>query len=96
VANRFVYWPFWIPQLLCGLPLLAALLWRQARANTPTRALWGYGLFLFVFFYVSRFMNENYLGYILALLALGALMEPVPAQPAGAVPGAGDSDGGAL
>lgn len=99
VASRFVYWPFWVPQLIGGLPLLAALLWRQARANTPARALWGYGLFLFVFFYVSRFMNENYLGYILALLALGALIEtaPVPAtQPAGAAPGAGESGGGAL
>jgi hypothetical protein len=99
VASRFIYWPFWIPQLICGLPLLAVLLWRQIRANTPARALWGYGLFLFVFFYVSRFMNENYLGYILALLALGALSETAPtptAQPAGASPGAGDSGGGAL
>lgn len=98
VTSRFVYWPFWIPQLLFGLPLLAALLWRQMRANTPARALWGYGLFLFIFFYVSRFMNENYLGYILALLALGALTEttPSPAQPAGDVPGIGDFGGGAV
>ncbi|MGC8779419.1 MAG: glycosyltransferase 87 family protein [Anaerolineae bacterium] len=99
VTSRFVYWPFWMPQLIIGLPLLVVLLWRQARDNTPARALWGYGLFLLVFFYVSRFMNENYLGYILALLALGALIETAPAaaaQPAGAVPGAGDSGGGAL
>ena len=75
VANRFVYWPFWIPQLLLSLPLLLALLWRQVRSNTLDRALWGYALFLSVFFFFSRFMNENYLGYILALLALGALVE---------------------
>jgi len=75
LPNRFVYWPFWIPQLVLGAPLLLLLVWRQARHNTLERALWGYGLFLLVFFYVSRFMNENYLGYILALLTLGALAE---------------------
>ncbi len=75
VASRFVYWPFWIPQLLLSLPLLLALLWRQVRSNTLDRALWGYALTLSVFFFFSRFMNENYLGYILALLALGALVE---------------------
>jgi len=79
-SSRFVYWPFWLPQLLLGLPLMAGLLWRQARENTPARALWGYGLFLFVFFFVSRFLNENYLGYILAVLALGALAVCEPAK----------------
>ena len=34
-------------------------------------AAWRYGLLLFVFLFVSRFMNENYLGYVLALWALG-------------------------
>jgi len=85
VASRFIYWPFWIPQLLLSLPLLLALLWWQVRRNTLDRALWGYALFLTVFFFVSRFMNENYLGYILALLALGALIE-TPARPDGQPP----------
>jgi hypothetical protein len=66
--------------LLLGLPLMAGLLWRQTRENTPARALWGYGLFLFVFFFVSRFLNENYLGYILAVLALGALAACAPVK----------------
>ncbi len=79
LASRFVYWPFWVLQLMLAAPLLMLLLWRQARHNTLERALWGYGLFLFVFFYVSRFMNENYLGYILALLTLAALSETRPA-----------------
>jgi len=86
-ASRFVYWPFWIPQLLFGLPLLMGLLWRQMRCNTLDRALWGYALFLALFFFVSRFMNENYLGYILALLALGALIE-TPAQNPAQLPSA--------
>jgi len=78
VANRFAYWPFWLPQLLIGLPLLLALLWRQTRENSAGRALWSCALFLFVFFFFSRFMNENYLGYLLAMLGLGALVEVGP------------------
>jgi hypothetical protein len=75
VASRFAYWPFWLPQLLVGLPLLLALLWRQTHENTAGRALWGYALFLFAFFFFSRFMNENYLGYLLAVMALGAFVD---------------------
>jgi hypothetical protein len=75
VKSRFDYWPFWLPQLIIGLPLLVLLVRRQARENNPARAFWGYGLFLFVFFFFSRFLNENYLGYITAILAVGALTD---------------------
>jgi len=81
VPSRFAYWPFWIPQLLVSLPLLIALMWRQMRDNTLSRALWGYGILLLAFFFFSRFLNENYLGYIAAVLALGALVQAEPAQP---------------
>ncbi len=74
VGSRFAYWPFWLPQMIVGLPLMGWLLWRQARDNTPGRALWGYGLFLFAFTFVSRFLNENYLGFMMALLALGTFV----------------------
>jgi hypothetical protein len=76
VESRFAQWPFWIPELLIGVPLMTALLTRQWRENWLGRALWGYALFLFAFFFVSRFLNENYLGYILAFAALGALVAP--------------------
>jgi hypothetical protein len=75
VRSRFDYWPFWLPQLVIGLPLLLALIGRQARENTAARAFWSYGLFLLVFFFISRFLNENYLGYLLACLVIGALAE---------------------
>ncbi|MCX6031454.1 MAG: glycosyltransferase 87 family protein [Chloroflexi bacterium] len=86
-ASRFAYWPFWIPQLLIGAPLMGWLGWRQTRENTAGRALWSYALFLFVFFFFSRFLNENYLGYILAVLILAICQDeercssPVQAQP---------------
>jgi hypothetical protein len=75
VKSRFDYWPFWLPELIIGLPLLLLLLRRQAHNNTPARAFWSYGLFLLAFFFFSRFLNENYLGYITAVLALGVLAE---------------------
>lgn len=73
VSNRFAQWPFWIFQTVAATPVLIWFLTRQMRQNTLTHACWHYGLFLFIFFYTSRFLNENYLGYILAFLALGAL-----------------------
>ena len=70
VADRFGQWPFWALQILVAAPVLVWFIARQLRANTLSNACWHYGLFLFVFFYGSRFLNENYLGYILAVLAV--------------------------
>jgi hypothetical protein len=64
--------------LLLGAPLLVTLLFRQTRHNTAGRALWSYALFLFVFFFVSRFLNENYLGYLLSCFALAAYIANPP------------------
>ncbi len=71
VADRFGQWPFWVLQIALATPVLIWFVMRQMRANTLSHACWHYGLFLFVFFYGSRFLNENYLGYILAFLAIG-------------------------
>ncbi len=71
VTNRFAYWPFWAPQLLLAGPALVWLLRRQWLDNSLAGAAWRYGLFLFLFLLVSRFLNENYLGFILAFWALG-------------------------
>jgi hypothetical protein len=73
VPDRFAQWPFWLTELLVALPLMLWFLWRQLRANTLAHAAWHYGLLLLAFFYTSRFLNENYLGFILAFLAIGIL-----------------------
>ncbi len=74
LASRFDSWPFWILEVAVALPLLLWLGWRQARRNTIAAACWHYALLLFGFLYVSRFLNENYLGYLLAFLAMGYLV----------------------
>ena len=75
VENRFDVWPFWLTEALVALPLLVWFVWRQQRANTLSNACWHYGIFLFAFFYASRFLNENYLGYILAFLVVAILAQ---------------------
>lgn len=73
VTDRFQPWPFLVVEAAVGLPLMLWFLRRQARANTLANACRHYALWLLAFFYVSRFLNENYLGYILAFAALGTI-----------------------
>jgi hypothetical protein len=71
VEDRFAQWPFLLVQIALTLPILLWFLHRQQRANTLGMACWHYAILLAVFFYGSRFLNENYLGYILAFLTIG-------------------------
>jgi hypothetical protein len=92
VHDRFDQWPFLILEALLALPLLIWFLWRQWRGNSLSMACWHYGLFLLAFFYGSRFLNENYLGFILAFLAVGVL-SGIESGPAKNLPASGESIG---
>jgi len=59
-----------MPEILICAPLLLYLLWRQWKHNSVSSMLYHYAFLTLAFFYTSRFMNENYLGYLLAVLAL--------------------------
>jgi hypothetical protein len=81
VETRLDYFPFWILELLVCVPLLCYLLWRQWRRNSLASMLYHYAFLTLAFFYTSRFMNENYLGFLLAVLALGFLGDfPSPSE----------------
>lgn len=71
VQSRFDSWPFWLLELVVAGPILVWFIRRQARANTLSNASWHYAILLFTFFFVSRFLNENYLGFVLAFAAIG-------------------------
>ena len=75
VSDRFEYWPFVIPTILITLPLLVLLLQRQARTNTMAIMLYAYVVLLFAFFYVSRFLQPNYLGFMLGFLAVALTID---------------------
>lgn len=82
VSDRFDQWPFLILEAILALPLLLWFVWRQWHSNSVAMACWHYGLFLLAFFYGSRFLNENYLGYILAFFAIGVLSGQLPGSKA--------------
>jgi hypothetical protein len=85
VEDRFQYWPFIIPGAVVGIPLLWFLLKRQAQMNTMNALLYSYVVFLFIFFYLSRFMQSNYLGYLLDCLALAYFIQAADQTPAAAL-----------
>lgn len=75
VTDRFEYWPFIIPGAVVSVPLLVGLCWKQVRTNTMGTMLLAYGVLLLAFFYVSRFLQPNYLGYILGFLSLAVFID---------------------
>lgn len=71
IGSRLDYYPFWILQLIWGLPLLYFLWWIQRANNTLSLAIINYGVLLFVFWFFSRFFNENYIGFLIMILVTG-------------------------
>jgi hypothetical protein len=80
VPTRVAYFPFWITEALVSVPLVLILLRRQWLDNTLKNIAMHGGVLLFAYAFVSRFLNENYLGFIVALLAVGALLGDRPAS----------------
>lgn len=77
VDSENTSFPFWIPQLLIGLPVLWLLLRRQWRENTLTNAWLGFALFSFTVDYFSRFFNDNYVMFVLQVLVIAAFIVPM-------------------
>jgi hypothetical protein len=89
VDDLFAPFPFGLVALVVAGPLLVALLVRQWRHNTLAAAFAHFGVFSIVFLYFSRTMNPNYLGFALAMLAIGSFAaETAPTTPEPAADGA--------
>ncbi len=56
--------PFWLFQIFIGVPLAAILITWQKKNNNIPRLIISYGVFLFVFWYLSRYFNNSHLGYL--------------------------------
>ncbi|MFQ6015041.1 MAG: glycosyltransferase 87 family protein [Anaerolineae bacterium] len=67
--------PFWALQLAAGLPTLALLLVRQWQRYSLAQVWTHFALLLLVVGFTSRAFNDNYLGFILACLAVGFFLE---------------------
>lgn len=58
------YYPFQIWQALVGIPLAMILIKNLKNNLTVSRLVLVYGIFLFVFWYLSRYLNNSHLGYL--------------------------------
>lgn len=64
IKDAAVYYPFHIWQLLIGIPIIFGFIRYIQRKTTVNRLLLAYGVFLFVFWYFSRYFNNSHLGYL--------------------------------
>lgn len=67
--------PFTLLQAIFGLPLLLFLLWRQWQQNSVGMMYICAGLFMFGLGLVSRFFQDNYVGFVVTFVVLGMLLE---------------------
>ncbi|NMC36084.1 hypothetical protein GYA49_03480 [Candidatus Beckwithbacteria bacterium] len=73
IASDTAYFPFFVLQLIVGLPLLIFLfIWFKKRL-TISSLVFAYGIFLTVFWLFSRFFMDNYVGYLTMVFLIGAV-----------------------
>ena len=70
VLHQLSY-PFWLWQLIFGLPVGGILLYWLVRRPSVSRLIIVYGLFTFVFWYFSRYFNNSHLGYLSMVFLTG-------------------------
>lgn len=58
------FYPFIVWQIIIGAPLIVALILYLKKSPTVGRLILVYGIFLFVFWYLSRYFNNSHLGYL--------------------------------
>jgi len=75
IPSNMAAFPFWLFQIGLGLPTLALLVKRQWQRPNLSEVVAGSGLLLLILQYFSRLFNDNYLGVIIAIMAVAALMD---------------------
>ena len=64
IKDANAYYPFDIWQAIFGLPLAIILIKNLKNNLNVGRLIFAYGIFLFVFWYLSRYFNNSHLGYL--------------------------------
>lgn len=70
IHSQWDNYPFWIFQVLLGVPLLVVLIRWQLKNATVSRMLAAYGVFSFAMWFVSRFFNDSYVGVLSVIFLL--------------------------
>jgi hypothetical protein len=71
ISNIHEYFPFTILQGLFGIPVLIISIFYVKKSPTIDRVFLGYGVTLFIVWYMSRYFNNNHILFIGQLLILG-------------------------
>ncbi len=85
IRSELQGYPFWVFQLLFALPVFVLCLLRQARKNSLSAALAGYAVSLLTYQFFSRFLHDNYVGFVLTIWLLSLLVQeppPIASSPA--------------
>jgi hypothetical protein len=70
--------PFWLTQLTAGLLVLGITLKRQWRLPALSSGVASFGLVLFAVGFFSQFFHENYLGFIMSIMAIAFFSGNLP------------------
>ena len=75
LPSNMAQFPFGVLQIALGLPAAFWLLRRQWREPNLPAAIAGCAILLFIAQFFSRIFNDNYLGLIIAIMAVATLMD---------------------
>src|SRR3989344_2122405 len=70
ISDVHGYFPFTIFQLGVGLPVLVGLCMWLSNKPSIRNLLFSYGIFLFVFWYFSRYFNNSHIGFISSIFLI--------------------------
>lgn len=76
VESKQAYFPFWMLQALFGLPTLLWLLKEQGKENNIRRVCFNYAIISFAFGFLSRYLLDSHLGFIVALFTIAYFSDP--------------------
>jgi hypothetical protein len=71
IQSELDYYPFWRWQLLFGLPAFALSLYYLWRQRTLSAMFLAASFFIFALGFVSRYFQDNYVGFVVTLAFLG-------------------------
>ena len=74
ISSPLDSFPFWIFQLLLGLPLMVLLFRYQWKQNELGTMLLCASIFIFGMGFASRFFQSNYVGFVIGLMTLGFIL----------------------
>lgn len=64
ITDLHAYYPFIYWQIAIALPVMIILLWYVWKKPSVKNLIVSYGIFLFVYWYFSRYFNNSHLGYL--------------------------------